>query len=65
MWSRAAGLSDHELANFTIENDLVEIRTGAVSYGTVIFGKIRIPAVNDKLGEGYIHVRCVHISCSV
>lgn len=57
MWSRAAGLSDVKLTTFTIEDDLVEIRTGAVSYGTIIFGKIRIPAVNDELGEGFIHVR--------
>ncbi|KAI6121473.1 hypothetical protein F5141DRAFT_1186693 [Pisolithus sp. B1] len=57
MWSRAAGLSDEKLTTFTIEDDLVEIRTGVVSYGTIIFGKIRLPAVNDELGEGFIHVR--------
>ncbi|KAL4074178.1 hypothetical protein J3A83DRAFT_2691012 [Scleroderma citrinum] len=59
MWDRAGGLSDHDLVNFRVEEDLVEIRTGTVSYGTLIFGKIRIPAVNDDLGEGFIHVRCV------
>ncbi|KAL4080325.1 hypothetical protein V8B97DRAFT_1931668 [Scleroderma yunnanense] len=57
MWDRAGGLSDHDLVNFRVEEDLVEIRTGTVSYGTLIFGKIRIPAVNDDLGEGFIHVR--------
>lgn len=57
MWSRAAGLSDKKLTAFTIEDDLVEIRAGVVSYGTILFGKIRIPAVNDELGEGFIHVR--------
>lgn len=59
MWSRAKELSDEDLTRFTVEDDLVEIRTGAVSYGTLIFGKIRISAVKDELGEGYIHVRCV------
>jgi len=57
MWSRAARLGDEELLNFTIERDLVLVRSGVVSYGTIILGKIRIPAVNDELGQGYIHVR--------
>ncbi|KIM69142.1 hypothetical protein SCLCIDRAFT_1208575 [Scleroderma citrinum Foug A] len=57
MWSRANRLSDHDLAGFKVEKDLVEIRTGVVSYGTLIFGKIRIPAVEDEFGAGYIHVR--------
>ena len=59
MWSRANRLSDHDLVGFKVEKDLVEIRTGVVSYGTLIFGKIRIPAVEDEFGAGYIHVRCV------
>ena len=59
MWSRAARLSDAELTGFTIEQDLVQVRSGSVSYGTIIFGKIRIPAVNDELGPGYVHVRWV------
>lgn len=59
MWSRAAGLSDAELTHFTIEQDLVQVRSGSVSYGTIILGKIRIPAVNDELGKGYLYVRCV------
>ncbi|KAJ3571705.1 hypothetical protein NP233_g3589 [Leucocoprinus birnbaumii] len=57
MWSRAQGLSDHELTNFTVENDLVLVRSGGTSYGNIILGKIRIPAVNDAEGEGFIHVR--------
>jgi len=57
MWSRAAHLSDHELTSFNIENDLVEIRSGPTSYGVIIFGKIRIPAVRDEKGEGFVHVR--------
>ncbi|KAI0032233.1 hypothetical protein K488DRAFT_86035 [Vararia minispora EC-137] len=57
MWSRAQGLTDHQLTNFTVENDLVEVRSGPTSYGTIILGKIRIPAVNDELGEGFVHVR--------
>lgn len=59
MWSRAAGLSDEELVGFDIEKDLVQIRSGATSYGTIIFGKIRIPAINDDEGEGFVHVRFV------
>ncbi|KAG9126977.1 hypothetical protein FRC07_001195 [Ceratobasidium sp. 392] len=47
MWSRASGLSDPELSGFVIENDLVEVRA--------VIGKIRIPAINDSEGEGFIH----------
>ncbi|KAF5393423.1 hypothetical protein D9757_000773 [Collybiopsis confluens] len=57
MWARAAGISDKELVDFTLENDLIVVRSAAVSYGTIILGKIRIPAINDSEGEGYIHVR--------
>jgi len=57
MWSRAAHLSDAELVAFTIEKDLVEIRSGPTSYGTIILGKIRLPAIKDDEGEGFIHVR--------
>ncbi|TFK44407.1 hypothetical protein BDQ12DRAFT_620482 [Crucibulum laeve] len=57
MWSRAQHLSDEELTAFTIEEDLVEIRSASTSYGQVILGKIRIPAINDEEGEGFIHVR--------
>jgi len=57
MWSRASGISDHELMTFTIENDLVLVRSAPTSYGTIILGKICLPAVNDDEGRGYVHVR--------
>ncbi|KII92893.1 hypothetical protein PLICRDRAFT_37692 [Plicaturopsis crispa FD-325 SS-3] len=57
MWSRASSLSDHELTNFDLEKDLVEVRSAPTSYGTVILGKLRIPAVKDEEGEGFVHVR--------
>ena len=57
MWSRAAGLTDAELADFNIERDLIVIRSSPTSYGQVILGKLRIPAVKDDLGEGFVHVR--------
>lgn len=59
MWSRASSLSDHELTNFDLEKDLVEVRSAPTSYGTVILGKLRIPAVKDEEGEGFVHVRYV------
>ncbi|TEB37392.1 hypothetical protein FA13DRAFT_1726476 [Coprinellus micaceus] len=57
MWSRAQGISDKALVTFTIEEDLVAVRNAATSYGTILLGKIRLPAVNDEEGEGYVHVR--------
>jgi hypothetical protein len=57
MWSRATGLSDEQLTNFNPENDLILVRSGATPYGTIIFGKIRLPAVKDDEGEGFVHVR--------
>ncbi|GJJ06348.1 hypothetical protein Clacol_000539 [Clathrus columnatus] len=57
MWSRAHGVDDHQLTTFDISKDLVLIRSGSVSYGTIIFGKLRIPAINDSEGEGFIHIR--------
>ena len=57
MWSRAAGLSDAELVSFSVAEDLVEIRSAPTSYGTIILGKLRIPAINDEEGEGFVHVR--------
>ncbi|KAI0719256.1 hypothetical protein C8T65DRAFT_52019 [Cerioporus squamosus] len=57
MWSRAEGVSDADLVAFSIRNNLVEIRSAPTSYGTIILGKIRLPAINDAEGEGYIHVR--------
>ncbi|KAG1770487.1 hypothetical protein EDD22DRAFT_866244 [Suillus occidentalis] len=62
MWARAAGLSDDELTSFS-RDDLVQVRNGQASYGHVIFGKLRLPAVNDKLGEGFIHVRSWGLYC--
>lgn len=59
MWARAAGLSDAELIDFSIERDLVAVRSAATSYGSIILGKIRLPAVNDSEGPGFVHVRCV------
>jgi hypothetical protein len=57
MYARAASLSDHKLTTFTIEEDLVEVRSASTSYGTIIFGKLRIPLVKDDEGEGFIHIR--------
>ena len=62
MWARAHGISNEDLVAFSIRTDLVEIRSAPVSYGTIILGKIRLPAVNDAEGEGYMHVRCVSVS---
>ncbi|KAF9010507.1 hypothetical protein BDQ17DRAFT_1322351 [Cyathus striatus] len=62
MWSRAKGISDTELINFNIEDDLVEVRSAGTSYGQIILGKIRIPAVNDEEGNGFVHVRLVNNS---
>lgn len=57
MWSRVSSLSDSELVGFDLSSDLVQVRSAPTSYGTIILGKIRIPAVNDDLGEGFVHVR--------
>lgn len=58
MWSRASKVSDADLVNFTIKKDLVEVRAGATSYGTIVLGKIRIPALTTtEEGEGFVHVR--------
>lgn len=60
MWSRAAKLSDSELEAFTV-NDLDEVRGGPTSYGTIILGKFKIPAIDDAEGAGYVHVRCAFV----
>jgi len=57
MWSRAATISDLELTTFDLDKDLVEVRSASTSYGTIIFGKIRIPVIKDEKGDGFIHVR--------
>ncbi|KZP34732.1 hypothetical protein FIBSPDRAFT_1035708 [Athelia psychrophila] len=54
MWSRVQGITDEELVAFNVAGgDLVLIRNGATSYGTILLGKIKIPAVEDA----YVHVR--------
>lgn len=57
MFSRAKGIPDQEFCSFNTKDDLVLIRSGETSYGTVVFGKLRLPAINDSEGEGFIHVR--------
>jgi len=57
--SRAASLSDAELVAFDVNSDIVEVRSGPTAYGQVIFGKIKIPAIQDEKGEGFVHVRYV------
>lgn len=59
MWSRAPidSINDATLVNFNIEKDLVEVRAGPTTYGVILLGKIRLPSVNDDLGEGFVHVR--------
>ncbi|KAG7098775.1 hypothetical protein E1B28_000683 [Marasmius oreades] len=47
MWNRAQKLTDQQLVDFKLEKDLVLVRSGPTTYGTIILGKIRIPAVND------------------
>ncbi|KAI5832126.1 hypothetical protein K523DRAFT_361866 [Schizophyllum commune Tattone D] len=57
MWSRAKGVSDSDLVNFNLKDDLVLVSSGPTTYGTIILGKIRLPAIKDDLGEGFVHVR--------
>ena len=59
MWSGARGVSDHDLVKFDISEDLVLVRSGPTTYGTVIFGKIRLPNARPDKGEGdaFVHVR--------
>ena len=58
MWSRASKVSDAQLSDFTIQEDLIEVRAGQTSYGVIILGKIRIPALTtEEEGEGFVHVR--------
>jgi len=40
-----------------IQKDVVTVRSAATTYGTIVLAKIRLPAVNDDLGEGFVHVR--------
>jgi len=58
MWSRASKVSDAKLVQFSIKDDLVEVRAGPTTYGVIILGKIRIPALTtEEEGEGFVHVR--------
>ncbi|KAK4698665.1 hypothetical protein P7C70_g7608, partial [Phenoliferia sp. Uapishka_3] len=50
-------VSDEELVAWNLRKDLVAIRSGPTSYGTVLIGKLRLPAINDDEGEGFVHVR--------
>ncbi|OSS54727.1 hypothetical protein B5807_00038 [Epicoccum nigrum] len=45
-------VSDSDLASFT-SRDLESVRVANSAYGLHLFGKVRLPAVDD----GYIHVR--------
>ncbi|KAL1743847.1 hypothetical protein HDZ31DRAFT_64655 [Schizophyllum fasciatum] len=57
MWSRAKDISDSDLVNFHLKDDLVLVSSGSTTYGTIILGKIRLPAIKDEQGEGFVHVR--------
>ena len=59
MWSRAASISDHKITDFNVRGDLVLVSSAATTYGTIILGKIRVPAVDDDQGVGFVHVRYV------
>ncbi|KAJ7925003.1 hypothetical protein B0H13DRAFT_1977132 [Mycena leptocephala] len=52
MWALASQISDHDLVNFTIKDDLVVVRSAVTSYGPIILGKIRIRAIKlDSAGQ--------------
>ncbi|GAA5919195.1 hypothetical protein JCM6882_006090 [Rhodosporidiobolus microsporus] len=53
MFSKAKGISDEELTTWDLAEDLEEVRSASTAYGSIIFGKLRIPAIVD----GYVHVR--------
>lgn len=36
MWSKAKGVSDEDLVNFDVKKDLVLIRAGVTTYGTIV-----------------------------
>ncbi|KAG9029260.1 hypothetical protein FRB95_005534 [Tulasnella sp. JGI-2019a] len=56
MWSRATGITNHQLVGeIDLERDLVEVRAGEVSYGTIIFGKMKVGTNDDQ--EGFVHIR--------
>jgi hypothetical protein len=47
-----AHLSDHELSSFTA-SDLESVRVATTAYGLHLFGKVRLPALEN----GFIHIR--------
>lgn len=55
MYESVSSISDADLATFDVKKgDLVGVRAGSVSYGTIIFGKIRLPKAGP---DAFIHVR--------
>ena len=59
MWARAKSYTDEQLSLFDVGKDLVQVRSAPTPYGSIIFGKIRIPAIVDEQGEAFVHVRYV------
>lgn len=57
MYSRLQGISDDEFTSFDLRKDFVEVRSAPTAYGQIVLGKIRIPAVRDEHGEGFVHIR--------
>ncbi|KIY44525.1 hypothetical protein FISHEDRAFT_51239, partial [Fistulina hepatica ATCC 64428] len=57
VWARACGLSDTDVTEFSTHHDVICVRSGKVKGGYLIFGKIRLCAIHDEQGYGYIHVR--------
>ncbi|KAG8802242.1 hypothetical protein FRC16_010137 [Serendipita sp. 398] len=62
MWSRAGTISDKDLTNFNISEDLVSVRAGPTTYGVILLGKIRLPkvpkiTVGGRESDGFVHVR--------
>lgn len=54
-WEAAAHLSDADFVGFS-ESDLVLVRPGTVAYGTILLGKVKIPALGE-VKNSYIHFR--------
>ncbi|BGP17850.1 hypothetical protein JCM10213_008352 [Rhodosporidiobolus nylandii] len=53
MFEQAKELSDEELTNWDLAEDLEIVRSSSSPYGSIIFGKLRVPALVDS----YLHVR--------
>jgi hypothetical protein len=51
-FARVSSLSDSSLSSFS-PSDLVSVRVANSAYGLHLFGKVRLPAIDDA----YIHVR--------